>query len=355
MESIFFLIFIGIVAVVFYRYKSRSSGKKMNETTVHIEKKACIICDREANETGSHIAPASLIKNCVGKHYKEESYEIDVKKATVDVYFGQDNLKNTSPEIKPNPYKRDYILCKECESKLAVIESKFSVEFLSKFREDKYTANFTKINTAHLEIYAPNKIIHLDILAYFYSIIYRTCKVYEMEGHDKYLTSQELDSIKEFVHGYLYASDEDYTDKIKDYKLLMIFDKTSDESWHIGTSNTFNPPYIFFLCDVIVQLYTSEIPKKDEILFEGALNIVNQESTKIIIGPKILYIKYFQMFTNLLAADFIENGIRYISRRNGKSFEANRAEYEALLNEYNKKGETNSSAKAFEDLRVKYP
>ena len=65
----------------------------------------------------------------------------------------------------------------------------------------------------------------------------------------------------------------------------MIFDKTSDESLHIGTSNTFNPPYIFFLCDVIVQLYTCEIPEKDKILFEDALNIVNQESTKIIVGP----------------------------------------------------------------------
>lgn len=328
----------------------------MNEDTANIENKECIICDREANETGSHIAPASLIKNCVGKHYKEESYEIDVKNASVDVYFGRDNLKNTSTEIKANPYKRDHILCKECESKLAVIESKFSTEFLSKFREDKYASNFTKgTTTAHLEIYAPNKIGHHDILAYFYSIIYRTCKVYEMEGHDKYLTSEELDAIKEFIHGYLYALDKDYTDKIKDYKLTMIFDKTSDKSWHIGTSNTFNPPYIFFLCDVIVQLYTREIPEKDKILFDGSLNLVNQESTKIIVGPKILYTSYFQKFTDLLAADFIENGIKDISNRNGKSFEANMAEYKMLLNEYIQKGETNSSAKAFEDLREKYP
>ena len=191
MKRIFYLVFTKITVIVLYLYKSRLLVKNMNETTDHIKKKACIICEREANETGSHIAPASLIKNCVGKHYKEESYEIDVKKATVDVFFGRDNLKNTSPVIKSKPHKRDYILCKECESKLAVIESKFSVEFLSKFREDKYTANFTKINTAHLELYVPNKIIHLDILAYFYSIIYRTCKVYEMEGRDKYLTSHE--------------------------------------------------------------------------------------------------------------------------------------------------------------------
>ncbi|WP_413513796.1 hypothetical protein [Myroides odoratus] len=327
----------------------------MMKTTANIEKKACFICDREADETGSHIVPASLIKNCVGKHYREESYEIDVKKAAGDVYFGRDNLKNTSTEIKPNPYKRDHILCKECESRLAAIESRFSAEFLTKFRKDKYAANFTKSKTAHLEVYEPNKISHLEILAYFYSIIYRTCRVYEIEGQGKYLTSQELDAIKEFVHGYLYASQEDYTDKIKHYKLSIIFDKTSDESLHIGTSNTFDPPYIFFLCDVIVQLYTREIPEKDTILFEGAFNLLNQESTKIIVGPDMFYKKYTQMFTNLLAADFIKNGISDISRRNGKSFEANMAEYEALLNQYNKKGETNSSVKAFDDLRIKYP
>ncbi len=176
-----------------------------------------------------------------------------------------------------------------------------------------------------------------------------------MEGFDRYLTSHELEAIKEFVHGYLYNSEEDYTDKIKSYKLSMIFDRTSDKSWHIGTSNTFNPPYIFFLCDTIVQLYTNAVPTLDKTLFEDALNIVDQESTKIIVGPKALYIKYFQMFTNLLANDFMENGINEISKRNGKPFDVNKAEYKALMTEYEQKGEANYSVKAFEYLRKKYP
>ncbi len=90
----------------------------------------CIICSRDANATGSHIVPASLIQNCVGKHYKEESYSIDAQSVEIDVYFGRDNLKNTSTEIKENHYKDDYILCQECEDNLAKIENEFSTNFL---------------------------------------------------------------------------------------------------------------------------------------------------------------------------------------------------------------------------------
>ena len=77
----------------------------------------CIICDKITDEVGSHFVPASLIKNCVGKHYWEESYEIDSKNSEVDTFYGRNNLKNTLEEIKLHHYKRDNILCKVCEKK----------------------------------------------------------------------------------------------------------------------------------------------------------------------------------------------------------------------------------------------
>ena len=71
----------------------------------------CIICEKNANATGSHMVPANLIKNCVGESDAEESYEIDAKKAKVDVYYGRDNLKNKSTKIKKSHYKEDNVLC----------------------------------------------------------------------------------------------------------------------------------------------------------------------------------------------------------------------------------------------------
>ena len=107
----------------------------------------CIICDNIADEVGSHLIPASLIKNCVGNRNSEESYNIDSKTANVDIYYGRGNLNNKSTKQKQNHYTRDNVLCKTCEKKLGDLESKFSKEFLNKFRIDKYNNNFTIYNS----------------------------------------------------------------------------------------------------------------------------------------------------------------------------------------------------------------
>ena len=350
----FAICIIIIFAIYFYKFRT---VKNTMEAPIHkVIEKLCIICDLEANEVGSHFIPASIIKNCVGKHYKEESYLIDAKKSEIDTYFGRDNMKNQSTEIKENHYKRDHILCKECEKLIGLLESKFSTEFLSKFRNDKYKANFRKsVSKVGLEFYEPNKLSNIEILAYFYSIIYRSCKVYEMEGMSKYLKTAELKGIKKFVHGYLYNCKEDFTDEIKEFKVSVIFDKTSDKSLHIGTSNTFTEPYVFFFCDAILQLYTGKVSEKHLALFEEALNDINQEQTKIIVAPPQFYQRYSKKFTELLAGNFIENGIKEISNRNGKSFDDNMIEYKALLGHYKSHGKTNPSVVAMDDLREKYP
>ena len=102
----------------------------------------CIICHKEADATGSHLVPASLIKNCVGKHYVEESYEIDAKKVSSDIYFGRDNLKNKSTEIKENHYKKDNILCQECENRLGHLEGSIYTQLLQKCIDPKFDNQF---------------------------------------------------------------------------------------------------------------------------------------------------------------------------------------------------------------------
>jgi hypothetical protein len=130
----------------------------------------CIICDKDANATGSHIAPASLIQNCIGKREREESYEIHSKNASVDVYFGRDNLENTYTEQKKHHHKEDEILCQCCENELGKLESEFSTEFLKKFRIEKFKNNFHSYKLENgFEIMKPNKLSNFKIHAYIFN------------------------------------------------------------------------------------------------------------------------------------------------------------------------------------------
>lgn len=161
----------------------------------------CIICSKDANATGSHIVPASLIQNCVGKHYKEESYSIDAKNVEIGVYFGRDNLKNTSTEIKENHYKEDHILCQECEDNLAKIESEFSTNFLQKFREERFKQNFRIVATEQgTEILTPTKFDNKKIYFYLYSIIFRFCMDSGRKDGSFFLNADQLESIRLYLN-----------------------------------------------------------------------------------------------------------------------------------------------------------
>ena len=60
----------------------------------------CIICNNTANQTGSHIIPINLIKDCIGARYNEISYDININHLGINknIYIG-DELKHKSEEI----------------------------------------------------------------------------------------------------------------------------------------------------------------------------------------------------------------------------------------------------------------
>lgn len=314
----------------------------------------CIICKDEANEVGSHIIPASLIKNCVGAHYREESFNIDSKNAKIDIYYGRDNLKNTSKEIKQNDYKRDHILCKTCEKKLADLESNFASEFLAKFRVEKFKANF-KIFTSEngYEIFEPKRISNIEIQAYFYSIILRYSQVYCIEDKFDYLKADDLEKIRIFVHGYLYDIN-DYVDPISDFRTGFIFNRYSDKSLYIATFNQLQKPYTFYFCDAIVLLFTENLNEEETHLFGEYINAINQDFSKIVVGPESLYLGLSENMSRLMAEDFIANGVIEISQLNGKHYSENLLEVKELLEMYTSGGHTGPIAQVFEDLRTKY-
>jgi hypothetical protein len=311
----------------------------------------CIICDKIANAKGSHIVPASLIKNCVGKHYNEESYEIDSNNSSINTYFGRDNLKNTSTEIKQNHYKRDFVLCQKCEDKLAKLESEIAVNFLQKFREEKYSNNFEELNLENgFEIIIPKKTSNKTFLAYFYSIILRECKILEIEDNMQILSNEETENIKKFVLGYLY--NEDNNNAIENYKLVIIFDKYCNKGSYVTTSNEFEKPYLFYFCEAIIQLFTSNPYDLGNYLFKETFNDIKQTKSKILVGPKEFYATLRNKMAEKLADTFMTKGILKICELNGKSYDENFIEYQNFIE--NSKEQMENKMIALNKLIEKY-
>jgi hypothetical protein len=315
----------------------------------------CIICNKIADEVGSHIIPASLIKNCVGKHYVEESYNLNSQNAIVDSYFGRGNLKNNSTKIKHNHYERDNILCKICEKKLGDLESKFVSEFLTKFRVDRFKNNFNKsISKKGYEIYEPKKLTNEEVIAYFYSIIFRFCKVYEIEDGDGYLESKDLLLIQKFLNGFLYQANKDYTKEIAKFNIEIIFNKYSEKSKFITTSDKLKNPYTFYFCEAIVLLFTKEISEKTKIHVGDVCNTYEQETTKIVVGPESLYNTMSDIISKIIGNEFVTKGVEVISKLNGKSNATNLIEFNELLSKHIKENRYLPITKMFDELKKKY-
>ena len=313
----------------------------------------CIICDRKADATGSHIVPASLIQNCVGKHYREESYKIDSKNLSTDIYFGRDNLKNPSTEIKRNHYKRDYILCQVCEDNLAKIESNFSKEFLYKVREEKYKQNFKIfIEEQNLEILTPLKYEKEEFFAYLYSIIYRFCIDSGLEDDEYYIEANNLDKIKAYLKEYLYGNRSKAKENIKDFSLLVSFDKLSTNGSFIASSNEFKNPYMFFFCDPLLILFIGEVEEKAQNLLGRYLNTTNDERLKIVISPQFYELNKKE-FEKYLAETYINKSIIHLCELNKKTYRENLEELNIEMNKYNSK-ENMDIIKVLDKLKAKY-
>lgn len=288
----------------------------------------CIICSKDANAMGSHIVPASLIQNCVGKHYKEESYSIDAKSVEIDVYFGRDNLKNTSPEIKENHYKEDHILCQECEDNLAKIESEFSTNFLQKFREERFKQNFRIIATEQgTEILTPTKFDNKKVYFYLYSIIFRFCMDSGRKDGSFFLSADQLESIRLYLNEYMYGDEKAAEKYLQDFHLVITFDKNSSNGSFVASANEFQNPYIFYFCEPILLLFVGEIPEETRKVFGYYTNnIVEDNEIKIFVDSEF-YASFRNIMTMYLAETFMGNAVVNISKLNGKSYDENFIEF----------------------------
>lgn len=323
--------------------------------------KKCIICggrhneDKDANATGSHIIPASLLQKCIGKHYSEESYEIDSSNVDVDVYYGRDNLKNVNPEVKKHHYKEDNILCQLCEDKLGKLEGDFSTEFLQKFRLEKFKHNFNYYHLdLGLEICEPKRLTNLQIHAYIYSIILRFCRNEEMKHEQSIILNEsELIKIQSFVYGFLYKKENNYSDSISDFNLILTFDKYSQTDSLIATLEEIKDPYIFYFCEVIVQLFTNGVNENNDNSFRKCITNIQDLKTKIIVGPSKIY-QDLQSKANIAINEFVANALDKITKQNNKNYEENYKEFILLALKFESEGVEDLIFKAIEALQKKY-
>lgn len=178
------------------------------------DEKLCVICNKTANATGSHIVPVNLIKNCVGKRDYEESFEIDLLNRTTNMFLGMSNPKSF-PENKSelrnialserHHYVVDYILCIDCEKKLGKIEGTIYDEIICKMRETKFKNNFKTIIIDGFEVITPisKKISIEDLNIYFYSIVLRVYYYLRMNSCELNIESKTINLISNMINNLM--------------------------------------------------------------------------------------------------------------------------------------------------------
>ena len=117
----------------------------------------CLICNKDADQTGSHIVPHFLMKRIDNEEGstdrdKEMGFVITEKETTS--YFGQSILPEKLEEIYGDVTDElieeneidgivDYFFCKNCESRLANLESEYSKIFQKKITDEENYTSFS--------------------------------------------------------------------------------------------------------------------------------------------------------------------------------------------------------------------
>jgi hypothetical protein len=100
------------------------------------EKSICNLClVNEADQTGSHITSAFLLKSQIGKRGAEKAY-----------ILSDDPDQNYMENRGDQDIKQDFILCRECERRLSFLEGLYASEITQKIEEKRFSQNFVRVN-----------------------------------------------------------------------------------------------------------------------------------------------------------------------------------------------------------------
>lgn len=258
----------------------------------------CIICGKIANQTGSHIVPMSLIKECIGDRGKETSYNVNIQNNKIvsqKIYIGNE-LKHLNKDINElnlnevdiNPYTLDYILCSNCERELGSIEGKVYSDIICKIRNDKFTSNFEHKIFNNFEVVIPKtkKITKIELEIYFYSIILRFITYLRFQKIENNIADETIKFISKFIDSNLHGCPQD----LKIINLGLIVYVTNKPKSHPSflTTNKFTKLII-----PVCHFYLILEDENSNTIFGQAMNLINDLEFKLIKNSNEYDEKFF--------------------------------------------------------------
>ncbi len=283
----------------------------------------CLICHKKkATKKNSHIIPAGLLKKSVGKRNKEEAYRIDGSSGTTYSYFGRENLKNTSEELKQDIHARDFYFCPSCESKLGDLESKVIPFLTEKVQDVKYRNQFVeKTSKSGIRFLETLNINRTDFLVFIYSVVWRIALLYD-EEHKKYsLKEEEMEDFRFLIYSYLYNENSDLVNDILNkygFALATAESFEPNEGNATFTVDFLDNPNVYFIYEFIVFLHSVDDPAVATPFYE----CMNSGSQTIKVS--VLTVKQWnrakEPFIKLLANNVIDKQIEQLVNLIGKPF-----------------------------------
>jgi len=253
----------------------------------------CLICiTNKATKTGSHFVPANMIAPCVNKRTEEESFDIDIANGGIDTFFGRANKKNNEHGLitdkKKNHYMYDYIFCPTCEKQLGVLEGKLSDDLMVYLRDPKYKNRYWHGENEmgqHAKKFL--KVSNIDFLVLFFSIVLRYDIVFQIKHETKLLPDDKFEKTRKVVDEYLKIGD--IIDTIDEasffhFHLLTKYNFVKVDPTFILTSNNWDEPNIFFLCQFILIWHSATDKKIDKPNpFHNIVNSITSDEPIIAI------------------------------------------------------------------------
>ena len=261
----------------------------------------CKLCGAQADKTGSHILPYSLIRKAInvdGKKERGYEYAFGLGAPLPMTYIGQSVLPENPDEINEetdpirheNFFVEDYIFCTICETRFSTIESYFADKVINKLpKMDVFTSESLTFSIQNI----PSEIIHL----YFISLFWR---VSVSKNFRLKLKPDEEEKLKKILNETLSSDRNELLKKalidasnIKRFPLVAIYLESPEN--HTGNIVGITPfptkPYLIFADEYILVLYFKESQTKAPLpnfygipSFVNIKKIINIQEESFIFG-----------------------------------------------------------------------
>jgi hypothetical protein len=154
----------------------------------------CKLCNsNEANQTGSHLMSAFMVKTMIGERDQEVGH-----------LLSKDSIHGYRENVGAKPIKQDYILCLGCEKRLSFLESYISSEFTQKIDEERFSQNFPVTQPDQLIPFKTcNRVNARAFALQMYSVIWRA-SISEESMFKRFNLESEIDEdFRRMLHALL--------------------------------------------------------------------------------------------------------------------------------------------------------